>query len=214
MKNVIMYYYNLNNINIYKINDRNYVKYKNEIYLFQPVINERETIEIYNLLKNNSKFYRIILNKDKTIFTPYKGTKFVLQKIFSNKIELIYNPIKYFQVINSKTTLDRTNWIYLWQIKIDYYEYQLKHISGKYPIIDESINYFIGMAETAISYIKYNCKKIEYNDDVTFCRRRINKEDFYNPLNIIIDYKERDIGEYLKYIFGIMNINILIWIKL
>ena len=77
----------------------------------------------------------------------------------------------------------------------------MEHIHGKYPLIDESIDYYLGMAETAISYIHYNIPEINSQEPLAICHRRINEEEFYNPLNIIIDYKERDLGEYLKYLF-------------
>lgn len=199
MKNVIMYYYNLNNIKVYKSKNKKYIKCQNNIYLFEPVINKTEILEIYNLLKIPNKFYKIILNKNHDIFTPYNGSLYVLLKTNNIKGNISDIIIEEIQINSVQKLLDRTNWSFLWSKKIDYYEYQIKHIKGKYSIIDESFQYFIGLAENALSYFEYNCKSI--NKPVTICHRRILKDEFYNPLNIVIDYKERDIGEYLKYIF-------------
>lgn len=199
VKNIIMYYYNLNNIKIYKSKNKKYIKYKNSIYIFELAINKTEILEIYNLLQSPNKFYKIILNKDKNIFTPYNGKMYVLLKKNNIKENISDIIIEEIHINNMHNSLDRTNWSFLWSKKIDYYEYQIKHIKRQYITIDESFQYFIGLAENAISYFESNCKNI--NKSATICHRRIIKNEFYNPLNIVIDYKERDIGEYLKYIF-------------
>ena len=72
-------------------------------------------------------------------------------------------------------------------------------MKNKFPILENSIDYFVGIWENAISY---------FNDNVTFleekfaCHKRVDTKmdllEFLNPLNFVIDYKERDKGEYLK----------------
>lgn len=205
MKNTIMYYYDFDNPIIYKWNKRIYVKYNNEKYLFQPVYLEQELAEIYSLMNRNDQYYRIIKNKFNSLITIYQGQKYVLlrlNEVRSGDYEReIFNHI--YIPPTSKYTIDRSNWYFLWSKKNDYFEYQLSHISGKYPLIDESIDYYIGLAETAISYIKYNSIDNTKNnyDDLTVCHRRINKDSIFNPLNVVVDHKERDIAEYLKYLF-------------
>lgn len=194
-----MYYYNFNNISVYKNKNKKLIRYKKDIYIFESVINKGEILEAYNILKLENKYYKIILNKDQSIFTPYNGVDYILMKT-TNVKENIFNILLEEKKINTPIKLlNRTNWSFLWSNKIDYYEYQINHIKGKYPIIDESIQYFIGLAETALSYYKYNCKNI--NKNITICHRRIYDDGYFNPLNIIVDYKERDIGEFLKYLF-------------
>lgn len=194
-----MYYYNFNNISVYKNKNKKLIRYKKDIYIFESVINKGEILEAYNILKLENQYYKIILNKDQSIFTPYNGVDYILMKT-TNVKENIFNILLEEKKINTPIKLlNRTNWSFLWSNKIDYYEYQINHIKGKYPIIDESIQYFIGLAETALSYYEYNCKNI--NKNITICHRRIYDDGYFNPLNIIVDYKERDIGEFLKYLF-------------
>ena len=86
-----------------------------------------------------------------------------------------------------------------------------KYENGKkYPIIVNSFNYFVGMAENAISY--YNDIKIEDNYKYVISHKNIRFNDtievLYNPLNIIFDYRARDIAEYIKNAFFINNSNI------
>ncbi len=69
--------------------------------------------------------------------------------------------------------------------------------------------YYIGLTENAISYLKYSNLKnnhigiqhirVKYNDNLT---------NFYNPINLIIDYKVRDIAEYFKSLFFDSKIDI------
>jgi len=201
MKNTIRYYYNLDDIYLVKSKGKTYVKTKGEIYLFIPVFNEKEIIEIKEILKEDRNFYPIILNNRNSIFTPYNGKNYILMKktiYYTDSPYIKYRPLPF----SAKNyLLNRSNWYFLWTEKIDYFEYQLNHIYGKYPIIDESIDYFIGMAECAISYLAYHNLINPSQDSITICHRRIRPDDVYNPLNLVLDHKERDAAEYLKYLF-------------
>lgn len=202
MKNAIMFYYDFLEPSIYRWQQKIYIRNKKEKYLFQPIYSEKEIMEIYNLVRNNTKYYEFVLNKFNNLITIYNGNKYVLLKI--NKEDRNYQEELFTKeyIPISKYNINRDDWYFLWTKKNDYFEYQINHIYGKYPLIDESIDYFLGMAETAISYLKYNHIKAENNTkDLTICHKRIIPEDFYNPVNLVIDTKERDIGEYLKYIF-------------
>lgn len=94
--------------------------------------------------------------------------------------------------------LDRSNWISLWSNKLDYYEYQQLHIKN-YNYILESFNYYLGLAENAISYIRYNF--YDSYMPLVISHKRIKEKNYYNPTNLILDYRARDISQYLKYIF-------------
>ena len=61
----------------------------------------------------------------------------------------------------------------------------------------ETFPYYIGLSELAIRLCKEN------KDDYTYSisHERINSKDFYSPDNILIDYKVRDVAEYIKISF-------------
>ncbi len=199
MKNTIKYYYNFDNINLIRSNGSIYIKYKQEIYVFCRIINRDETLEIYSLTRNMPNFYQFVINKDNSIFTTYQNNLCVLLKVTPKK-NITFKPNRV--VLPYKNyLLDRSNWYELWTKKNDYFEYQQHHIYGKFKIIDESINYYIGLAENAISYISYNIRNETIQEQKTICHKRIDKNGYFNPLNCVIDYKERDLAEYLKYIF-------------
>ena len=71
----------------------------------------------------------------------------------------------------------------------------------------DSFNYYIGMAENAILYIREASDII--NDDIlerlVISHKRFYKEmtllDYYDPTSLIIDYRSRDIAEFLKFSF-------------
>ncbi len=76
------------------------------------------------------------------------------------------------------------------------------HIDVEYKLLRSSINYFIGMAENAISYVNHTFNQIKPSQiNLVISHKRIKKEDFNNPLNLIVDHRSRDIAEYLKYLF-------------
>jgi hypothetical protein len=103
-----------------------------------------------------------------------------------------------------------SNWGELWANKIDYLEELINENGKKYPIIVDSFNYFVGMCENAISY--FNSIIIDSNYKYAVCHKKIWGENtiecLYNPLNIIFDFRVRDVAEYLKNAFFIQNNNI------
>lgn len=102
---------------------------------------------------------------------------------------------------NKNYKLDRSDWYDLWIKKNDYFEYQYKHLKKYNYKMLESLNYYIGMAESAISYIAQNNSETKGTEEKKICHKRVEKENYLNPLFYIIDYRERELSEYLKYLF-------------
>ena len=213
MKNSINYYYNL------RINDL--IKKKNWYYFF---LNDDEYIFINfdrpigdivplyylnnEMLKRGCLVHKIILNKDKNPITTINDDKFLLLKLCKYKNNRVFlNDIVYLQNmtynINSHKDLFRLDWVKLWSEKIDYYEYQINQLGKNYPILCDSLGYYIGLGENAISYLVNNNYKNIQPYVVSHKRIYINKGslDFFNPLNFIIDNRVRDICEYIKNTF-------------
>ena len=73
---------------------------------------------------------------------------------------------------------------------IDYYETQIGENSKKYPLIRESFDYFIGLAENAISYLTYTKKE---TPKTIYDNKVLSHNNLYHsledPLNIIIIYR-------------------------
>ena len=210
MKNILNYYYKIivdDNI----INDDGYFSYNNHsfcLYQYRRSINEIEALDYLNrlmLLRQNT-INRIVKNVFDSVITMHDNRNYVL-------IEIIYHyadnlSTKFIRAFDDQNLniLKRNNWGKLWGIKIDYIEYQLMHIENSYPIINNSINYYIGLAENAISY--FNMLDLS-NTPLYISHRRINNSNIYNPLELVLDYKARDIAEYIKLNFFNKKMNIL-----
>lgn len=208
MNNAILFFYNINVQEIKKINDNYYFTYLSNnyvIYSYKRDITEAESIYNLNLdmLSKGLIGYEIILTQNREILFIHGGTYYILMKFPNIKNRVItYEDVISFYFPTPKNkflNLDKSNWGYNWSGKIDFIEYQFSQVKNKFPILENSIDYFVGIWENAISY---------FNDNVTFleekfvCHKRVDTKmdllEFLNPLNFVIDYKERDKGEYLK----------------
>lgn len=220
MKNNIMYYYNLRIDNITQNNNNYYFTINNDNYCFTIYTRDiKESNEIYKLnkymLSSNILVHEIIPNKDNYVVTIINNIPYILYKIYINKNKkLTINELTYLSNYTYQVDkiLTRNNWNILWSTKIDYFEYQINQMGKKYPILVDTFAYFTGLAENAISYVKYTTleTQMETSDNPVISHRKINNniEPLYNPLNIILDHKSRDIAEYIKLSFLNKNTNI------
>ena len=207
MKILLMYNYNMYEPTIYRVDNQTYIKHKQKRYLLYEVQSEEELNELYILLnkyfpKNN--LYKIVKTKSNALFVQYYNKKLVLIEIMKQGVDRenqLKEMLELPSVEYSKYNLDRSNWYYLWSKKNDFTEYQYTYQKGKSKILDESIDYYMGMAETAISYLKIMQDENINTQNLYLSHKRIELKELYNPLNIVVDYKERDISEYLKYLF-------------
>ena len=208
MNNAILFFYNINIQEIKRINNNYYFTYQQNNYVIYKYNRDISEInEIYELnielLSKGLIGYEIIPNKTNELIFLYENNYYVLMKIpnIKNK-KITYEDILSFNFIqnqNKYKTIDKSNWNQNWSKKIDYIIYQFSQIKNRHKEIDSSIDYFIGIWENAISY---------YNDTISNKNKkyvahiRIENDmdllEYLNPINFVIDYKERDIGEYLK----------------
>lgn len=215
MLDYINYFYNLYPPLLNKEND-NYVFFVgNEKYYLTPY--RRELSEIKDLVElnkrmisSNSLVHEIIINKFNEPISVISNENYVLLRVYVNDIKKIdINDIIY--MLNGNVDLSglksllRTNWVSLWSSKVDYIEYQMGHLIKKYPFLNNTIDYYLGLCENAITYIKNLKMFSDYKIPIGISHKRIIKDatlfDLYNPLNLIIDYKVRNIAEYLKDAF-------------
>ena len=206
MKNTINYYYNLNINTIHQKEKNYYFKVDNKNYLLLKCSNIEELDDIYRLNMYFSQilpFHRIVLNVNNEVITKINDSNYLLLELFSNNNKINLNNIIELSNIRIPFSVDklkRNDWYNLWIKKVDYFEYQLSQIGKKYPLIRESFNYYIGLAENAIILVN----NIDFNNiPLGLSHRRITNMSFnlYNPLNIVIDVRIRDVCEYFKFCF-------------
>lgn len=205
MKNVLLYNFDLDIDKIDNLDKENYSFYidyqKYYFLLYNRPLEDLE--EIYTLTEQFSKeFHRIIKNKFGALVTPYMGKNYCLLKINgpeNNEIDSLDIAKDTIPFTNRSSSLIRTDWGNLWSSKVDYLEYQISELGTTHKVARHSFSYYVGLAENAIEY--FNLLKPE--DLTTYISHRRLKspllsKDFYNPLNIVVDYKPRDYASYFK----------------
>lgn len=223
MNNYINYYYNLYPGSIDIKNKKYYFLIGQDKYYFIPFNRPVDDIKVLlplntEMIKRNSLVHEIILNKNKEAITVVENVPYILLRVYVNENKKIDLSDILFMLDNNEgiipnNTLNRMNWTQLWASKVDYFEYQIGHLSKKYPMLYKTIDYYIGLAENAISYVKGIEVKSRENiiSPIAISHKRIYTEhtlfDLYNPINFIIDYKIRDISEYIKMSF-FNNLNV------
>ena len=135
--------------------------------------------------------------------------KFVIIETDKVKATLEKLIIENIQLPEKNYKLNRSDWYFLWSRKCDYIHKHSEILESKNKIASEPLEYFLGMTETAITYLKYNLKTKVNHEKLSVCHNRVNDIEIRNPLNIVVDNKERDISEYFKYLFINKRQNIL-----
>lgn len=218
MKNIIEFYYNIKIETLHNKKDYYFFNINNNNFIFKPYYNDERiantTYILCNMLRSKINIDNIIPNKYNSPITKIENTPYIL--ILNKNKDIISLPsisnISNTPINNNQIkNLERNNWEILWGTKIDYYEIQINENHKKYPLIRESFDYFIGLAENAITYLvntKLELKPTIYDNKVTSHNNLYNS--LYDPSNIILDHKARDIAEYIKYSFWNNNTNIFI----
>lgn len=197
MKNVLKYFYNLSFEEIKEYGEYSILQLDNKVYVFKKYVqDEEETKYIINMLFNNQIYgHTIIINNQDSMTTDYNGSKYVLLLINNLKMD-IKDDFFYIETPKKEINMGK-----LWSDKIDYYMRQISELSlGKTTLIN-TFNYYIGMAENAISM--YN-RANKLSDEVKYSinHRRIGYPNYainyLDPTNMIIDVRIRDVAEYIK----------------
>lgn len=204
IKQYIEYYYNFKNINISKIKDYYKLNYRNINYLFMPLTRYPiEILQINKIINNDVNYDNIVVNIKNQLITYIDGKNYILVHLSENIDNNLYAMIEKSKIVYLPNEMIdkiiKTNWDILWSKKIDYIEYQLNNLDND-TITFNSVWYYIGMAENAISYVN-EALSLSSNHRLYVSHKRIKEQFLNNPLNLIVDYRSRDISEYLKYIF-------------
>lgn len=213
MINKISFYYNFYIDNLDNDGDDFYFYYNNNLYylyLYQrdlSYINDIDNMTRY-LHSHGILVHKLIANMDGQLITKIDEKYYVLTKIQVHKYEITINDLMLFYNVSENfytNTLISKAWNQAWSEKIDYIEYAFNQLGSNFNILYESLGYFIGLAENAISYIKNTNDetKPNYLDKFIIAHHRIENDSysFYNPLNFIYDHPARDLSEFLKLLF-------------
>lgn len=217
MKDMIKFHYNIEIDKIEQQNDEYYFQ-KNENYFFMyPFFRSTKELEdIYQICQELKKMsipvHTFILNKENKLITQINDTNYILLKAEENpnkeyNIIDIRNIENSLHLLKNKSDLYRNQWGELWSKKIDYFEYQIRELGKEKKVVLNSLTYYIGLAENAISYVNNTIQKanIPNGYTITLSHKRIHfpnfSKDYLNPLTFIFDLKIRDVVEYIKKAF-------------
>ncbi len=215
MKETIHFFYNIDVDDIEEKDGKYHFKYNNRDYFFvfyNRLLEELDDILIClsNMKEKGIMPHEIIYNKDNNVLTKVGEYNYILLAV--NNLTESYDIIDIYEM-NKKLVLSfpqsklyRNNWGQLWSAKIDYIENQIYELGQKKYTVIESLSYYIGLAENAISYVNnINAIYPNYKEKIVLAHRRIFypniKLNYLNPLSFIFDLEVRDIAEYLKALF-------------
>ncbi|MCI9110218.1 MAG: hypothetical protein HFH47_00220 [Bacilli bacterium] len=213
MKNAINYFYNMIIDDIHQNNKLYYFDYMGYHYALIVYDGEVDLLqEIYNLhlevLKRGVYVHQIILNKDGSVATLINGVPYILMRLYYEDREIVFDDLLPFFncYYNNDGKLNRNNWENLWANKIDYLEYEISQLGQKHPEIRDTFSYFVGLGETSIQIT--NMVNNRGKDEKLMAIKSISHDrikndatlfDLYNPLNLVVDYRVRNVAEYLKH---------------
>lgn len=189
MNKSIMNLYNFKNPNLYKKMNHHIIIDEGEKYILERINDVKRTNEICKILKNKTNHNMFIKNKMGQYITEHNNKLYILMKENKNHSNLNNNIIV---ENNQNSIINYSDWIRLWTIKTNYYD----NIKKDDRLLIEANDYYIGLAEIAIQFCKKNVKKSKY---LNICNTDF--EDEQNPLKIVLDCSEREIGEKIKYYF-------------
>ena len=200
MKNFILLNYNIEVDKIYS--DKYFFVNDEKIYIKKKKKKDKEIDYLAalsnELFLNGIKVNTFIINNEKKYFTKKDNINIVLLRVNEYENDFNINDIIRFQNINSD--LENVNIIDKWSKTIDDLENELVDYNEEYQLIQNSIDYFIGMGENAISLLNNHKDKI-VNDSIGHLinYKVFNKCILNNPFNFIKINKMYDIANYIKY---------------
>ena len=212
MKETIKYYYNVYPDSLIEIENGVYFYLNGYKYYFVKYDRNPEEIaflvQISNdLFKKNILVDTFIKSKDNTFFVSVNEKVYVLLRV--NSIENDIYDLKDIIDFNNKLVADKqihNNWANLWMKRVDSLESEISEYNNEYPLIRETFDYYVGLAENAISY--FNDTLIE--EDIRTVKITLNHKTILtptysgfinNPLTFTFDYEVRDAAEYIKSSF-------------
>ena len=183
-------YYNISNFTI-KDNDYYYIIEKNDkVYYLYHFSSVDPIISAYKLSVFDSNSFPFIFNIFNQLYTTFDNQYYV---ILLKKSYHSINLLSPYLLHNDYKLSWKNDWINT----SSFFESLCFSKKGSNCFIDESISYYLGMLEMAINYLDDFSKK----SLCSFIQHKLIEKDFNNPFNYTEDVLERDISEYLKYLF-------------
>lgn len=163
-------------------------------------MNIDKLFKLTNEMFNNKLFVdTFLINKDNSCFTMMNNDIVILLKVNdrANEVTLDYL-FKYFKF---KIDIIEFDIVKQFENRIDDIELSMMEYNKEHPLLQNSINYFIGCSENAITLLNEYEKKVSYDIAHNINYYNYNMEEFNNPFNFIRLNKMYDLSLYIKYNF-------------
>lgn len=172
-----------------------YYYYYTKCYIDENSLKELNKL-IITLKHHHIKLHDFIYNNKNELITE----EYILLRINNMISNITLDDLNKFSKINMNKYLDNyLSMDQVWEQKIDYLELQLKEISNN-KLINNSFDYFSGIAEIIIKYLKINYNKNKINIVLSHqTLTSLSNIDYYNPLNISYDHYLKDLSSYITY---------------
>lgn len=169
-------------------------------YYFSKCIFDEEYLDNLSFFCKNIKINQLnihdfVYNKYGKILTE----GYVLLKINVFIENINENDLKKFYLVDCNEYKDKyVAMNKVWEDKIDYLEKQLSEFSYN-KLINNSFDYFVGIAEMLIIFYRKNINV----DNINLCLSHnalnsLSTIDFYNPLYLSFDYWMKDLATYIR----------------
>lgn len=216
MKKLLEYYYSIYPDKIYEENDVIYFFIDDIKYYFLEYNRSNDDLNYLVELTNKLYFkgikvHTFIRNKEGNFYIENNNSKYVLLRVNTDENEEldIYDIISFNNLeVISDNILNAGSCIKRWKITVDLFEKQVGELNKDYSELVDSFDYYVGLAENAISYIE----NINFDNSKFYLSHKRVKSPLtsgmlYNPLGFIFDNKVRDLSEYIKESFFYSNFN-------
>lgn len=190
----------------YNIKNVQYKEYNNGIvftidginyYLVNTFYNEEKINDIYKLSLflrlRNIRVHEFVFNNKNLLLSD--GCVLFKVNVLIDDIDL--KDISLFNIMVNEYKNEYISFNKFWEDKIDYLELQLSELSSN-KLINNSFDYFAGISELLLSFCRDN---YIYDKNVYLIHRifnSLNSLEFYNPLNVTVGCKYKDIVSYIK----------------
>lgn len=208
MKKMINYYYKLYPLKIYTHEDETYFfddEYKYYIKRFNNKKSVDSYINIQNQYKNNNiPINEILINKNNEYITEYEKKSYIVIKVKGiENIEIDIDDIIKYNIELSKEVytsieIDELNSM---KKEIDKSEDQMTGYNKEYLLVQNVFNYYIGLAENAVSYLSDSIKETSIHDKSishNYIDNELINKCLIDITNISYNYKLKDISEYFR----------------
>ena len=216
MKDMINYYYNLDVTRIIPIHDDNVhesmktykycIEADNSKFILKEINYDSNQLNysVINQLRKIEYFLKPVFNINNDVITRIDNRECILLKCSNipwENISLFDIKIDYYI---SGYSFNIDSWIKMWENKIDNFENWLYNKKNEYLEYFPLFQYFIGISENALLYLKEIKEDnfYTYTSNCVAAHRRIGMDttlyEYYDSTTIITDHPSRDIAEYIK----------------